>query len=141
MPAGPKKTKLLVVTVVWGDWHIGKYFDLNLPTLLADGNFPALISHCDITYLVYTREADMQRLRESTQMQTLGRLTKVKFHRIPDEDLKDPMVAHHAIWNEAANHARASGAFILLMPPDVAWSNGSFAHVGGLLAALFARGK
>jgi hypothetical protein len=39
------KKKLLVVTAVWGDWHISKYRDLNLPTLLAEGNFPALAEH------------------------------------------------------------------------------------------------
>ena len=133
--ATPKNTKLLVITVVWGDWHIRKYFDLNLPTLLADGNFPALAKHCDLTYVIYTSQADMRRVREAPELQALAAMMKVEFRKIKDEELKDPIAAHHVIWKEAANHARGQKSFILLMPPDVVWSNGSFAHVGQLLAA------
>jgi len=133
MATAPRKEKLLVVTVVWGDWHIRKFLDLNLPTLLADGNFPALARLCDLTYVIYTSQADMRRLREAPELQALAGMMKLEFRRIKDEEMKDPMVAHHAIWSEAANRARSQDSFILLMPPDVVWSNGSFAHVGRLL--------
>jgi hypothetical protein len=124
------KKKLLVVTAVWGDWHIAKYLDLNLPTLLADGNFPALVEHCDITYLLYTSKADLSRLKAAPGLQALARMMKLDFRTIDAEALAEPLVAHHNIWNEAAAQAKALGSFIVLMPPDVAWSNGSFAHVG-----------
>ena len=30
----PATDRLLIVTAVWGEWHIDMYLNLNLPTLL-----------------------------------------------------------------------------------------------------------
>lgn len=128
-----KKHKLLVVTAMWGDWHISKYLDLNLPTLLADGNFPALSNCCDISYLIYTSQNDMKRIQNAPKVQALSRFMKVEFCIIASEMIADPIAAHHAVWAEATRKAKNDESFILLMPPDVAWSNGSFEHVGHLL--------
>ena len=130
-----KKHKLLVVTAMWGDWHISKYLDLNLPTLLADRNFPVLAECCEITYLIYTSQRDMARVRAAQGLQALAHLMRLEFRVISTELLEDPIMAHHAIWAEATQQAKSEASFILMMPPDVAWSNGSFEHVGGLLAA------
>jgi uncharacterized surface protein with fasciclin (FAS1) repeats len=124
------KKKLLVVTAVWGEWHIAKYLELNLPTLLAEGNFPALAKHCDITYLLYTSKADLPRLKQAPGLAALARLMKLDFRTIDAAALSEPLAAHHQVWNEAAAQAKSQKSFIVLMPPDVAWSNGSFAHVG-----------
>ena len=128
-----KKTKLLVVTAVWGDWHISKYFDLNLPTLLTERNFPALAQSCEITYLIYTSQKDMARVSAAPGLQSLAKLMKVQFKLISPKLLKDPIVAHHEIWAQATQQAKSESSLVLLMPPDVAWSEGSFAHVGSLL--------
>lgn len=131
----PKKHKLLVVTAMWGDWHISKYLDLNLPTLLADGNFPALSNYCDIAYLIYTSQGDMKRVQEAPGVQALSRLMKLEFCTITSEAIENPIAAHHAVWAEATKRAKNEGSFILLMPPDVVWSDGSFEHIGRLLEA------
>jgi uncharacterized surface protein with fasciclin (FAS1) repeats len=60
---------------------------------------------------------------------------ELQFHVIPPELLADPILAHHSIWAEATLQAKKEGSFILMMPPDVAWSNGSFEYVSGLLEA------
>jgi len=128
-----KKTKLLVVTAVWGDWHISKYFDLNLPTLLTDRNFPALVQACVITYLIYTSQKDLARVSAEPGLQALAELMKVQFNVIDPVLLEDPIVAHHEIWAKATQQAKRESSLVLLMPPDVAWSDGSFEHVGSLL--------
>ena len=42
---------------------------------------------------------------------------------------------HHEIWRKATEHARQQQAFILLMPPDVAWADGSFARLRDALTS------
>ena len=130
-----KKHKLLVVTAMWGAWHISKFLDLNLPTLLADRNFPALGERCDITYLVYTSQKDMDQVQAAPGLQVLRQYMDLQFRIIPADLLVDPILAHHRIWAEATLQAKKEGSFILMMPPDVAWSNGSFEYVSGLLEA------
>lgn len=131
----PKKNRLLVVTAVWGDWHVSKHIDLNLPTLLAGGNFPALSKHCDLTYLIYTSRADMERMRRAPAVRALSSFMKLEFRTIATEALQNPIAAHHDVWAQAMAQASNEGSFILLMPPDVAWSDGSFEHIGRLLEA------
>ena len=41
----------------------------------------------------------------------------------------------HEIWQAATEHAQRRGAFILHMPPDVAWADGSFACLRAALEA------
>lgn len=130
-----KKHKLLVVTAMWGPWHISKFTDLNLPTLLADRNFPALGERCEITYLVYTSQKDMDQVQAATGLLALKQYMDLQFRVIPADLLADPILAHHRVWAEATLQAKKEGSFILMMPPDVAWSNGSFEYVSGLLEA------
>lgn len=130
-----KQHKLLVVTAMWGDWHISKYLELNLPTLLAEGNFPALSGYCDIAYFIYTSQGDMKRIQDAPGVQALSRFVRVEFCTIGPDIIADPIAAHHAVWAEVTKRAKNEKSLILLMPPDVAWSNGSFEHVGRLLEA------
>lgn len=129
------KNRLLVATAVWGDWHISRLLELNLPTLLARGNFPALARTCELEYIVYTSAADLPRLRAAPQVQALQALVKLEFQTISARALQAPIEAHHEYWADATERAKRAGSYILLMPPDVAWSDGSFAHVGRLLEA------
>jgi hypothetical protein len=130
-----EKKRLLMATVVWGDWHLSKLTDLNLPTLLAPRNLPALAVACDITYLLYTSEKDLLRVRSAPAIQSLAGMMNIEFQTIPSHTLADPIATHHQFWAEATARARRDDALILLMPPDVAWSDGSFEHVAQLLAA------
>ncbi len=129
------KNRLLVATAVWGDWHISRLLELNLPTLLARGNFPALARTCELEYVIYTSAADLPRLRAAPQVQALQSLAKLEFQTISARALQAPIEAHHEYWADANERAKRAGSYILLMPPDVAWSDGSFAHVGRLLEA------
>lgn len=127
--------KLLVVTAAWGDWHVAKLLELNLPTLLAEGNFPALARVCDVNYVIHTSAADLARIRDAAVVRALGDFVQLEFRTISVARLENPIQVHHEYWAEATSEARREGAFVLLMPPDVAWSDGSFAHVARLLQA------
>lgn len=125
------------VTVMWGDWHVGMFLDANLPTMLAPGNLPAFTRAIDLEYLIYTTPDDAARMTRSLSFQRLRTLVKVDLKSFTPQSTNDPIALHHSIWEEGIDRARAGGSFIVLMPPDVVWADGSFAH----LAAALGEGK
>src|SRR5262249_16425199 len=77
-------------------------------------------------------------IRSAASFKRLSELVSVDLEVIQDERrLERPIETHVEIWRDAVLQARRLGALALLMPPDVLWSDGSFAHVAGLLS----RGK
>jgi hypothetical protein len=125
---------ILIVTVVWGAWHLRAFLDVNLPTLLAPGNFPALFAKYRGVYRIYTRLDDIEQIKGAPTFQRLSELVPVALEIIEDERrLQRPIETHVEIWRDAVAEAARIRSLALLMPPDVLWSNGSFAHVADLL--------
>lgn len=122
-------------TVFWGDWHRDMFLDVNLPTMLAAGNLPALTSEISCEYFVYTTSKDAARMVQNGAFQRLRSLMPVKIKLFTPSKTKNPVDLHQDIWRAATEHARSRGAFILLMPPDVAWADGSFARLRDALMA------
>ena len=56
------KPACVIATAVWGDWHVDVYRALNVPTMLAEGNLPALTAQVDAVYTIHTTERDWNRL-------------------------------------------------------------------------------
>src|SRR5262245_14066816 len=127
------RPRVNLVTVVWGDWHLSAFFSLNVPTLLAPGNLPVLSEGCEAEYDIYTRAADVDNIKRSQGFRWIERLMSVRIHTISDDLIADPIRAHREVWFEAIEKAKRSQALVLLMPPDVAWSDGSMRHVAKLL--------
>ena len=130
------RPKCLISTVVWGDRHVGAFLDLNVPTLLAEGNLPAFAARIDTIYVIHTPRADRQRMRRSCTFQRLQTLIDLRFEGdFSGRDISDPIQTHQAVWWESINAARRERRFIMLMPPDVVWSDGSLRHLAGLIEA------
>jgi hypothetical protein len=125
----------VLVTVFWGDWHRDMFLNANLPTMLAPGNLPALAAGIDCEYLVYTTAKDAAEVGRNPAFLRLRSLLPVTVKQFEPSKTKDPITLHHEIWRQATEHARQRGAFILLMPPDVAWADGSFARLRAALEA------
>lgn len=130
-----KPARLIAVTAVWGKWHIDQFLHVNLPTLLAPHNFPKMAKSCEITYIIYTSKEDLASLSNAPGLHRLSRHLKLDFRILGAERLCDPIAAHHHAWGLATGIAKSVDSYLLLMPPDVAWSDGSFAHVAELLSA------
>lgn len=131
--------KVNIVTVVWGEWHNNAFFRLNLPTLFAPDNLPSLIAQCVVTYDIYTRASDIETIIESESYRRLQQMMPVRLymiapHLVADDPVSDPITAASETWHKAVQQAALEGASVLLMPPDVVWSDGSLRHVGELLA-------
>jgi len=129
-----KRADILIVTAVWGQWHLDVFLDVNLPTLLAPGNMPALAKRHEIAYQLHVRSSEVARITDAETFRRLAALVPVDLRIIRDErQLDDPIAAHTDFWRSAIEEARRAGQFALLMPPDVLWSDGSLAHVADLL--------
>ena len=123
------------VTVLWGDWHRRMFLHVNVPTMLALRNIPALTAGIDCEYLLYTTAKDAAVIKRDPAFERLQSLLPVTLKVFTPSRMKHPISLHHEIWQLATKHAHRRGAFILLMPPDVAWADGSFAHLRGAFEA------
>jgi fasciclin domain-containing protein len=128
-------SRILMVTAVWGDWHIDAHVNVNLPTLLAPGNLPELARRCDVTYRLYTRRSDVDRLTGSPAMREVARIMPLEVEILAEERLANPIAAHQWAWTHGIWAAEYAERSILFLPPDVAWADGSFACVADLLDA------
>lgn len=132
---GPRvRQRVLMVTVVWGKWYLDAHLDLNLPSLLSPDNLPIMAAEHDLTYMLMTIAADHDRLARSPAVLALKKILNLDLRVIPDTETRDPIGAHQRAWTKATEEAKSTSSYVLYMPPDVAWSDGSFAHLSRLLA-------
>jgi hypothetical protein len=129
------KRKLLLSTAVWGPWHTGVYLGVNLPSLLAPGNLAALVGRHDVVYRIYTANADMDRIKASPAFRRAQQIAHMEVTGIAIDPSVDPIMMHHVLWRRSIDDALKTGAMILLVPPDVVWSNGALGHVADLAAS------
>jgi hypothetical protein len=127
------RRRCVIVTVLWGDWHRQMFLDVNLPTLLAPGNLPTLAAGLDCEYLVYTTRQDADLMMRSRAFDRLRSLMGVSFKLFEPSKTQHPIALQTDIWLAATGYARRRGAFMLFMPPDVAWADGSFAQLRAAL--------
>jgi len=122
---------------VWGDWHVQTFLEINLPTLLAPRNLPVFAKLLPSDYLIYTTYRDRERIKRAPLFREFARLVDVTFIELSEVDIKAPTFTHNWVWDKGRLKALATGSMAMVMPPDVAWSNGSLGH----LAELVAQGK
>jgi hypothetical protein len=125
--------RCMISMAVWGDWHVQCFLDLNLPTLLAARNLPAFTKLLRTDYLIYTTARDWQRIRRAPLFRELAKLVNITFVELHEADIKTPMQTHNLVWDKGRVAALATGAMAMVMPPDVAWSDGSLAHIAELV--------
>jgi hypothetical protein len=117
------------VTAAWGDWHVGYFLSATLPSLVSEGNLPELCKAHDLTYEICTTQRDAHRILGSPSFSVLDDLARVEIHILDDDELRDPIAAHHRVWQQAVQRARKNGSMILFIPPDAVWADGSLASL------------
>jgi len=122
------RKKLVVVTVAWGDWHLGTLLDYALPSLMAPGNFPALARYCDIEHLIMTRPAERARIEASPAVRKAREFMSVLVAAAVPAEI-DPNVnifnLHHVMWNFANDRAKQTGSYVFNLPPDSIFADGA----------------
>lgn len=127
------RPRCVFATVFWGEWHRSAFLDVNLPTMFAPGNLPGLLTAVDCEYLIYTTAQDAKQVISHHALRQLCSLMPVSFKLFSPSRSKHPIELHQEIWTKSTARARRQKAFMLFIPPDVLWANGSFA---ALRAAL-----
>lgn len=131
------KKKCQISMTLWGDWHVDAFLKLNLRSMLAPGNMPEFASKIQTQYIIYTPASDQKRIEKSSAFQKLKELVEVRFVELSAEDIGQPIPTHQKIWDIAIRDALQRQSYIILMPPDVIWSENSLGH----LADLVLKGK
>src|SRR5262245_21071434 len=123
----------VISMAVWGEWHVRTFLEVNLPTLLAPGNLPAFTRLLPTRYLIYTPARDRERLERSRLFRELTQVTEVSFVELQEKDIKAPTYTHNVIWDNGRTEALARQSIAMVMPPDVAWADGSLGHMADLV--------
>jgi hypothetical protein len=121
-------------TTVWGDWHLEMLERVTLPTLLADGNLPALAEKCQVSYRILTRDQDCRRISEMPAVSYLSETASISVTGITSEE--NPSIYNHLPWwLEEFQRARNEGSLAFAIHPDAAWSDGALTHAADHLLA------
>ena len=121
-------------TVVWGPWHTGVFLDVNLTSLLAPENLAAFARKHDVRYRIFTSKNDVARIEATKAFQLASKIVRFELIGLDIDRSIDPIAMHHILWRRGIDDARKAGAMILLIPPDVVWSNGAFGHIADIAA-------
>ncbi len=121
-------------TGVWGDWHLRQFFEFALPTLLSEGNLPALVKDHRVEYSIVTSAADASRFRSSSLLDQLADLVDLRVSYLSPREIDEPIATHHRVWREGIRRATRKGAMCLFLPPDVVWADGSVAGLSRVLS-------
>lgn len=108
---------------------------MQLPTLLAPGNLPALHAVAPTSYRIHTSETDKPRFEEHPGIAALRQILPVEIATSPDDAFKHPVETHLGIWRDGVSRARAVGAHFMALPADMLWADGAFGHLAQRLAA------
>jgi len=134
------RKKLLIATVVWGDWYVGALVDCAVPSLLSPNNFPRLARDCDLEFLVMTRPAEQPRIESSPAIQLARKFMTV--HVLPGlppviDSTVNVFNFHHMMWNFVYERAKREGSYVFNLSPDAVFADGA----GTCWADLIARGQ
>lgn len=129
-------TPILLGTAVWGDTFRTLFAGACLPSLLADGNIPALAAEHPLHFLILTARADAPALDADPAIRRLRRFATVDIALLPDaaiaaacghypDQMRLMCEAHRAIISRAA----AMNAAIMMIYPDQIFADGSYRFV------------
>lgn len=127
-----KVPTLHMVTQLWGQAYVELYANYVIPSLLQEGNLPALADSGDGLYEIYTTAADREVLEGHHNFQLMReRLVgwlAIRFANV-EGSLESPYAVMSSCHRRAILAAEARDAAILFLQPDVVVAPGSLATV------------
>jgi hypothetical protein len=116
---------------VWGANFLELFCEYSLASLLAPSNLPWAATSYDLTFIIYTREADVAQLQIHTNVRRAAELAKVEFVFI--ENLPAGALQGHWIqWQHALQRFEEFWGFVIVIP-DCVYSNTLLSKVFGSL--------
>lgn len=130
-------TKFHFVTPVWGVKHTEIFLELGLPSLLSANNIPNMAHEASITYELFTRLSDREKIEASLAFQKLKEIVEVKYFFIPEE-IETSHLMMSDCHRTALQHAYANNAGTVFIPPDCIWADGSMVNLAKIVSRGFA---
>lgn len=138
--------KFLLAKCAWGT-YVDTMLTVNLPSLLAAGNLPALATHANVEHLILTTPADAAIIDAHPVYRALKDVVPCRIECLPIAVASDSYSANIARMNEA--HKRilaecaASGAAWLFDQPDHVWGRTALSYLArraeaGVRCVMFA---
>jgi hypothetical protein len=123
-----------VSLVVWGERYTDFFLEFCLPSLLADGNFPAMRHRAGSFFIIHTSAADAPRIRASDAFAAVSALVDVDL-RIVDISAMPPHEMLSRCHRDAISTADSLGRPIVFLSPDTVWSKNTFEAVDVALSS------
>jgi len=139
MRADSSSMKFHIITAVWGDEYTRLFLDTALPNQLSPGNLGAFLSGPQAVYKIYTATTNVSTIKQSAFYEDICKIMPVEFIILDDlrvsEDHETSMELMTRCHKMAISSAEEADAFLIFLPPDQVWSDGSFARLIELAAA------
>ena len=123
-------------SIVWGDAFVDRFVKYHIPSLLAEGNIPALKRSRKVIHSIVTTEADRARIIASPAFGELKKHAEILFTCFPERLLADRERAQYPFYHfyGLLDHqnvflAAALGAELYLLPPDIVVSHDSLSNL------------
>lgn len=127
----------VVGSIAWGEAFVDKFMNYHVPSLLAEGNIPALARRKKVIHSIVTTERDRQRIVAYPVFKELSRFVEVVFTCFPEELLERRAGADFNFYyfygfldHQSVLLAQALRAELYLLPIDIVISRDSLAKVG-----------
>jgi len=138
-PSG--RAQIFANLVCWGTTYIDLMARATIPSLLAAGNLPAVCADHDLVIEIMTDAAGVAQICDLPGIVALATLCQIKIFLLPEALHAPGGGTSYAVFGYCARatilRARAAGADIIFLMPDLIYGDGSF----GLVARIKAEGK
>ena len=121
-----------IFLAVWGDSYIDPMVNLTIPSLLFSGNIPALGARHECKVVFFTRQGEEAKIRSAASVARLIEATSVEFVHFDPDSARHPYLAMSEAHFLGGLAAKKVGARAIIACPDIAFSDGSLAHIGKL---------
>lgn len=138
--AKPGDDCFVLGSIVWGERYIRNFMEINVRSLLAPGNLPALRDQGPVVHVIVTNEVGREAITRHPVMDRLATtVTAVKFIVVPDNLIqklmtggwgKEELYLFYGMLDHCNIHyAKGMGAHLFMIPVDAVVADGSLANM------------
>jgi len=132
-----RRSFAVVGSIAWGESFVDKFMNYHVPSLLAEGNLPALARRRKIIHSIVTTETDRKRIVASPAFRHLSRHAQIVFTCFPEKFLEERERERYPFYHfyglldhQSVFLAAALRAELYLLPIDIVLSRHSLENLG-----------
>ena len=125
--------RVYISTIVWGASYVRNFLEYSLPTMLSDGNLPALPDLDQVKYMIGTTPNDEVQMRASEVFRKLESIIDVEVFHIDHHFSRNKYQTVSRCQSECINRSRDADV-IFFAYPDFVWGDGSLRNAATTMA-------